>query len=239
MLYIKKSQPSKEVADEISRVRREQKSLMIKGTPDSVRKVFDCLSKPLLRASLIVDQHGLCAYCMRRIENGTNMTIDHWQPIERNVDGALDYKNMFGVCDGGRRIYKSATDGSHRVLCCDASKGSRAITINPCKSEHMMKIRYSEDGRIYTYPKDEELETDINEVLHLNGYDGIDTQTRIIKGRREAYKSYVRYIMKLIQDNSLSRRVVEKRIQHIESQEKYGEFAGVILYFLKRKLKQL
>ena len=239
MLYIKKSQPSKEVADEISRVRREQKSLMSKGTPDSARKAFDSLSKPLLRASLIVDQHGLCAYCMRRIENGTNMTIDHWQPIERNVDGALDYKNMLGVCDGGRRTYKSATEGSYRVLCCDASKGSRAITINPCKREHMMKIRYSEDGRIYTHPKDEELEKDINEVLHLNGDNGIDTQTRIVKGRREAYKSYVRYIRKLVQDKSLSRRVVEKRIRHIESQEQYDEFSGVILYFLKRKLKQL
>ena len=95
----KKSQPSKEVAYEISRVRREQKSLMSKGTPASARKAFD-------------------------------------------------YKNMLGVCDGGRRIYKSATEGSHRVLCCDASKGSRAI---PCKREHMMKIRYSEDGGIYIH----------------------------------------------------------------------------------------
>ena len=183
MLYIRKYQPSREVADEISCVRRDHKSLMGKGTPDSARKAFDSLSKSLLRASLIVDQHGLCAYCMKRIENGTNMTIDHWQPIEMNVDGALDSKNMLGVCDGGRRIYKSASEGSRRVLCCDASKGSRAITINPCKREHVMKIRYSEDGRIYTYPRDEVLEKDINEILHLNGDNGIDTQTSIIKGR--------------------------------------------------------
>ena len=31
---------------------------------------------------------------------------------------------------------------------------------------------------------------------------------------------------------------IEKRIEQIESQDVYDEFAGVIIYFLKRKLKQ-
>ena len=239
MLYIRKFKPSREVAEDISRVRREQRSLIDRGTPEAAREVFDCLNKPLLRKSLIAEQHGLCAYCMRRIRDNADMTIEHWRPIDCNSGGAMDYENMLGVCDGGRKAGRTESEGSRRVLCCDASKGNREITISPFNPEHIQKIRYGEDGRIYTHPKDEELEKDINEVLRLNGDDGIDTQTRIVKGRREAYKSYARYIRKLIQEKRLSRSVLEKRIRHIESQEMYDEFCGVTLYFLKKKLRQL
>lgn len=51
------------------------------------------------------------------------------------------------------------------MLCCDVSKGNRDITITPCSPEHMQKIRYGEDGRIYSYPRNEELEKDINEEM--------------------------------------------------------------------------
>ena len=102
----------------------------------------------------------------------------------------------------------------------------------------MQKIRYSEDGRIYTYPRDEILERDINEVLHLNGENNLDTSTRLLRSRREAYRAYVRFMEKLSQEKKLSRSYIEKRIEQIESQDVYDEFAGVIIYFLKRKLKQ-
>ena len=97
MLYIKKIRASKEVVDEINRVKREQKSLFDKRDPQSARIAFNCLDKTVIRDSLIREQHGLCAYCMRRIENNSDMTIEHWQSIEQNVDGAMDYENMLGV----------------------------------------------------------------------------------------------------------------------------------------------
>lgn len=50
----------------------------------------------------------------------------------------------------------------------------------------------------------------------MNGYDGIDTQTGIVKSRREDYKSYVRYIRKLIQEKRLSRSELKTRILNIE-----------------------
>ena len=230
LLYIKKFQPTKEVADEISRVKRDCQF-------HSARDMFDSLDKSFIRASLIAEQHGLCAYCMRRIRNDTNMTIEHWRPIDIDENGALDYDNMLGVCDGGRRA-GTMVETPH-VLCCDASKGDRAITINPCNLEHMSKIRYSTDGHIYTYPRDEILEKDINEVLHLNGEKGLDTSTRLLRSRREAYRAYESFIGSLSRSKKLSRSVIEKKIRHIENQETYDELAGVILYFLKRKLKQL
>ena len=180
MLYIKKIQLSRKLSYEFSRVRREQKSLIDKRTSQAAREAFDCLDKSLIRDSLIREQHGLCAYCMRRIDN-TSFT-------------ALDYNNMLGVCDGGRKVNDSNYDECH-VLCCDASKGKRKITISPLNLFHMQKIRYSEDGRIYTYPRDEILERDINEVLHLNGENNLDTSTRLLRSRREAYRAYVRFML--------------------------------------------
>ena len=153
VLYIRKTQISKEVSDEISRVRREQKSLLNRYDPQSARTVFDCLDKNIIRNDLVNEQHGLCAYCMRRIDNNSATTIEHWQPIDKNADGAIDYRNMLGVCDGGRNVDTSADD--RHILCCDASKGNQEITINPCNPEHMRKIRYNEGGRIYTFPRDE------------------------------------------------------------------------------------
>lgn len=238
MLYIKKIRVSKEVIDEINRVKREQKSLFDKRDPQSARIAFNCLDKTVIRDSLIREQHGLCAYCMRRIENNSDMTIEHWQSIEQNVDGAMDYENMLGVCDGGRKVNEADYE-EHHVLCCDASKGSKTITISPLNQFHMQKIRYSEDGRIYTYPRDEILEADINEVLHLNGANNLDTCTRLLRGRREAYRAYARFIEKLSCDKKLSRSYIEKRVAQLENQATYDEFAGVIIYFLKRKLKRI
>lgn len=236
MLYIDKKQTPQEVGNEISRVKREQKSLINRHETQSARTVFDCLNKNIIRNSLVKEQHGLCAYCMKRIDNSLATTIDHWQPIGANLSGALDYKNMFAVCDGGRKV---DSDGNNHVLCCDASKGNKEITINPCNLEHMKKIRYSDDGRIYTYPEDKILEHDINDILNLNGLNGLDTGTRLVKGRREAYRSYAKFIQKLIREKQLSKSVLDKKIKSIESQEIYEEFAGVILYFLKRKLHQM
>lgn len=56
----------------------------------------------------------------------------------------------------------------------------------------MDKIAYDSEGKIYTKPKDEDMERDINEVLLLNGIrkkDGtvIDTSTELLKGRKDAY----------------------------------------------------
>ena len=239
MHYIKKIQPSSDVSYEISRVRREQKSLIDKQTPQSLREAFNHLDKSIIRDSLIAEQHGLCAYCMRRIENNSDMTIEHWRPVEQNLDGAMEYSNMLGVCDGGRKMNDYASDEDTHVLCCDASKGNREIVINPLNKTHMELIRYDSEGKIYTYPEDETLEKDINEVLHLNGEKGFDTNTRLIWNRREAYRSYERFIRGESSEEKPSPSIIRKKIRQIEEQKLYDEFAGVVLYFLKRRLRQL
>ena len=131
-----------------------------------IRAYFDLLDKTAIRDSLIKEQHGLCAYCMRRIRNDSSMVIEHYKSI-KNKDDALDYQNMLGCCDGGR----SFNDLKKKYLCCDAAKGDTALTIGPWDGQFVNTIRYSSDGKIYTFPKNQEAERQINEVLCLTSDD--------------------------------------------------------------------
>lgn len=57
------------------------------GDTKSIRSYFDCLNKETIRTALLEEQHGLCAYCMRRIENkGASTTIEHWIPLSWKRD---------------------------------------------------------------------------------------------------------------------------------------------------------
>ena len=231
MLYIGKSEPSRKAIEEISRVRREYKYLLEGITPESAREAFDHLDKNIIRDSLVKEQHGICAYCMRRIESNIHMTIEHWSPIELDPDRSLDYGNMLGVCNGGRESGKTNLNADHCILCCDASKGDRKITISPLNSEHMKLIRYGSDGRIYTCPEDKVLENDINEALNLNAI-------ILIEGRKEAYRSYVKFMKRQKKRKRSVRSAIEREIERLEDEAIYGEFVGVVLYFLKQRLKR-
>src|SRR5947208_3458156 len=55
-----------------------------------------------LRLTLVIEQRGLCCYCMGRIHNGpTTMKIEHWQCQSRYPNGQLNYRNLLGACPGG------------------------------------------------------------------------------------------------------------------------------------------
>ena len=161
MIYIQKLQPSQDILDNLNEAKRNFK---IQSSEDA-KIAFDSLAKDLIRESLIKEQHGLCAYCMRRIiiegrDKVPTVTIEHYQPKSEYFDLVLDYKNMLAVCSGGR------DRNGKKNLCCDASKGDKEIKISPYNRNDMEKIRYKTDGTIYTYPEDTDLEHDINEILN-------------------------------------------------------------------------
>ena len=98
MIYIKKQKPEKEVLDKIAEIKN---SLEWKQSRDSdtksIRQCFDKLPKEQIRKNLLQEQHYLCAYCMKRIDdNPLYTTIEHWLPLSKNKDRALDYSNMVG-----------------------------------------------------------------------------------------------------------------------------------------------
>lgn len=245
MLYIQKGIPPKEMTEQVIEITKSDEwKNASKEDPMLLRSFFDGLNKQPIREMLVKEQHGLCAYCMRRIETDEKMNIEHFLPIKGYKDKVLDYGNMLGCCrgDDGNEMDGSGT------LCCDAAKKDRMITIDPRNQKMMEKIRYNRDGRIYVDPKDETLQHDIDHILMLNGKlnkDGslkCDTSTHIVMGRRTAYRKYEKYMEALDKkyrgNKSKIQSSLKKRISELESREIYPEYAGVLLYFMRRRLHE-
>ena len=241
MLFIQKKKTSAAVSKDIRRVKQQNNwdNLNYKDT-QVVRSVFDMLDKRALRMQLLQEQGYLCAYCMRRIKNDESTTIEHLIPITIDGKRALSYQNMLACCDGGR-----GSSDKNKILCCDAAKGDQEITFSPLKKEHIGKIRYNKDGFIRIYPEDPQMMRDINDVLKLNGeYDAdgtflADTSTMIVFGRKLAYQKAQQFISGLAIRDKLNASVIKKKIDEIERASEKDEYAGVLLYVLKRKLREL
>jgi uncharacterized protein (TIGR02646 family) len=243
MLYIRKNMPPKKLTRRINEIKSSQEWKEIKdGDTKNIRAVFDQLPKEEIRQSLLEEQHYLCAYCMRKIKNnGQTTTIEHLHSLSKNKEEALEYKNMLGVCDGGRN-WKG---NGKRILCCDACKADEdELSISPLNKQQMDILIYDKSGFIKTRSKNEALEKDINETLCLNGLwkNGqfiADTATGLVKGRKDTYLIYERWIKKQDHKGKCTSSNIMKKIRQIENAEQRPEFAGVLLYFLNKKYDQL
>ena len=147
---------------------------------------------------------------------------------------------MFGVCDGGERINE---DQGH-VLCCDAHKKENEISTSPLDKFQMDKIAYDKDGRIYTEPRDEAMERDINEVLLLNGIqkkDGTvrDTSTELLKGRKDAYDRARKMMDSLNRKGKCTSAALKKIMDDLYYRDEREEYVGVKLYYFKKHYNSL
>ncbi len=253
MLMIYKNRTPAAVAREEAKIRssNEWKSVP-ESNADAVRKVgFDKLPKDVIRQKLLEEQHYLCAYCMKRIENnGSHTVIEHLTPLSRDKEKSLDYQNMAAVCKGGADVW--IAEGEKRILCCDGSKHDEdELLLSPYNEQMMKEICYYSDGKIYfrgsgnwSEETKDKIEHEINDVLCLNGKqkrDGSirDTATQLLKGRRDAYEQAECIIRRLSKKNSLTSERVLKEIKTIKMAEKRKEYAGVILFVLERKYRRL
>lgn len=146
-------------------------------------KTYDDMKKSKIRNdiynSLIVEQYGLCAYCMCRIFNHSktdrNIQIEHFIPRSDNtpVSGSsftlgqiksLDYTNMLGVCDGGKKY--NSNNGLNGIgnLTCDSHRENNPLSFNPLDSSNfaIRQIEYKNDGTIFS------ANTGINQDLDIN-----------------------------------------------------------------------
>lgn len=241
MLYIEKGRPPSAMLRTISEIKSSPQWRQIEnGDANLVRMEFDKLPKETIRENLLKEQHYLCAYCMRNIKNdGLKTTIEHISPLSRDKERALDYKNMLAVCDGGRN-WRGA---GKRVLCCDACKKDEIeLKISPLNKQQMDKIAYNKEGFITT--GDKELDEDINQKLCLNGIwkNGqfiADTSTGLVKGRRDTYLQFQRLMKKMDAQGICTSARIKKKMDEIEHAEQRLEYAGVLLYFLKKKYQTL
>ena len=243
MLHIKKQKIDSEVVTKVAEIKSTSawKNTSVDET-QKVRDFFEQLPKDKIRTHLLQEQHYLCAYCMKRIQdNPLETTIEHWYPLDKDKDKALDYKNMLAVCKGGATI--DLEEGQKRALCCDAYKGNAEIAINPLNEIHMNKIKYTRKGIVYT--DDEGLDCDINNVLRLNGIrdeDGnliCDTSTGLLKGRKNAIQKSVTIIEVLDKKRKLTSTMVKRKVEEMKVKPVRDEFAGVTIFFLERKIRSL
>ena len=128
MLYIEKEGLSNDINRKIIELSKSEEWKSI-GEDDTtaIRNAFDNdFPKNEVKEILLHEQHGICAYCMRRIRMDNHSRVEHLVPLSRNKDMAIDYNNMLGVCDGGEKV----TGDKGHILCCDAHKKEIEILLH-------------------------------------------------------------------------------------------------------------
>ncbi len=242
MLLIQKSATPRSLREQVIGIQKSEEWQRVNANDTAaIRSFFDSLDKETIRVNLVAEQHGLCAYCMKRIKPNNKMVIEHYKPIN-NKPYALDYQNMLGCCDGGISREKS----DNKFQCCDASKGNKELTIDPRDKFFINSIKYTRDGFIQS--SNPEADRQINDILCLNGIRDekgnlkFDTATQLVAGIRNAYKCFAKQMENLdsrVKSKEKMHTEIRKMIERLENLEEYPEYAGAILYFLKRRLRNI
>lgn len=225
-----------------------------------LRQLFDLMPKPQIRQALCDEQHGLCAYCMRKIvpikqsENDEEAKIEHYIPLSMDKKSVLEYSNFLGVCHGG--VHDETVDTERLVLCCDGSRQNKELTIDPRNKEQMEAIAYRRDGYMFVKTnigRDIELvksmQRDINEVLHLNGELskdgelGIDTTSRLIACRKRICDSVNSQLRRWDKKGLLTSEYVKEKLdelcKQLEPHTIADPFIGTRIYFMEKKYYSL
>ena len=180
MLYIEKGPCPEEVQQKISQLKAQKEWQDIPGDFSGLseeerhsytkllrKNYFDKLTKQIIRGVLLKEQHYLCAYCMLPITNdGKHMTIEHFFPLSRDKEKAIDYQNFLGTCKGGSDV--ALEEDEERIICCDARKGDNdQMRIDPRNAEMMEHILYDSDGTIGISESEDQqiLQRDLDEIL--------------------------------------------------------------------------
>jgi uncharacterized protein (TIGR02646 family) len=120
-------------------------------------------AKTELRTALVRDQHGLCCFCMQRVEAAVapelKVKIAHWMPQQADAARALDWANLLAACPGNEGAPK---DRQH----CDTRQGSRVLRLSPSEPTHIASLSYTVRGEIRTSRDD--LRDDLDSTLNLN-----------------------------------------------------------------------
>jgi uncharacterized protein (TIGR02646 family) len=200
---------------------------------------IDFAVKQKIREQLCMEQHGLCAYCMRRIKPSPNdMAVGHFKPQTDFPELALEYSNMLGSCRGN--IGQKRED-----LTCDHRKGNDLLKFSPSDKAHSLEglIRYLGNGFIECDDKDfeQQLVGDVKRsedigrkergVLNLN-------ERFLVLNRKKSLEAFKNYLDKL--PGRATRADLEQFIAHLTPEGEYwAEYAAVPLYFSRRRLAAL
>lgn len=181
--------------------------------------------KKAVTDSLLDEQGYLCAYCMKRIRED-DIRIEHWIPQSNNINLALDYNNMFGVCQGKDT---KKNEFNH----CEQIRGDNNLTINPTNNTHITTIIYAKDGTIAS--SNTNINDDLNSTLNLNIQTLKENRSAIIKSIEKAIKI-------TFKNSKVSKQFIEKKLDFYKNKnakKEFNEYCGVAIYFLEKKLRSL
>ncbi|MBS1812245.1 MAG: TIGR02646 family protein [Acidobacteria bacterium] len=186
----------------------------------------DYNDKPTLRESLVIEQRGLCCYCLSRISvDPQKMKIEHWQSQAGFPEHQLCYANLLGACLGG------GIGKPPKLQHCDTRKGDQAISLNPANVEHDVEriLHYDKDGTIRS--TDPTFDREINEVLNLN--------LPLLKNNRKAILQ--RLILEGPRRGNWNSHHLEKKLAEWNGEaddSELKEYCQVIVYWLRKRLRK-
>lgn len=187
-----------------------------------------------IREQMWEEQKHLCAYCMRKIDNPKVERIEHCRPrhpqdeVEHDKKSTLDFKWMLGVCYGNSLVKGVKPEDKT----CDAHRGNTELTVNPFDELSVRKIKYKEDGSIYS--DDADINKDVTKTLNLNceAVSLPETRRRVLMEEKNRImrkckgKSHDAFIQEL-----------ERTYKSLGRERNLTPYCGIIISWLESKLK--
>lgn len=187
-------------------------------------------SKPFLREALYDEQGGICAYCMRRLDDEHDRSTVSSNKIEHlksqsvcTREEAMDYSNMVLCCNG--QIAGTACENTH----CDTHKGEDEIHFSPFEGSFIQSVSYKHDGTILS--NHQIWNNDFNVVLNLN-------QAMLVENRHAALKGLVNTMGK----GKWGKAEINRQISSFSNRDAnglYKPYCEMIVWFLRKRLSKM
>lgn len=199
--------------------------LAFRKTPGARYDGLPSDAKRELRDALVRDQHGLCCFCMQRVEPEVapelRVKIAHWMPQEAEPGRDLQWRNLLAACPGNEGAPR---ERQH----CDTRQGNDVLTIDPLEATHVTTLTYTTRGEVRSPRAD--LQADLDERLNLN-----DEVLR--ERRRAAVLGMVRALAP--PGVALKDAGVRRALERCRTPDAHGylpPFAGTLEWWLRRRM---
>lgn len=204
-----------------------------KSNPEACYEELPAEPREDIRKQMWLEQKGLCAYCMCKLNSSEDVRIEHYRarnPEDGEYDAAstLDYKNMLGVCYGN-----SLQPGmKEEDKTCDAHRRNKPLTVNPYDPTSIRKIHYTLEG--YIASCDGNIDADVKKTLNLN------CKSRSLpENRKEVLIRVKKEIKKICEgkDHQYFLKVLEKCYKRYTEQKMLIPYCGIVIAWLEEKLE--
>lgn len=180
-----------------------------------------------LRLALMKEQGYVCAYCMSPLcvdEQNKRVKIEHYRA--RTAENELEYMNLLAVCKGNEGEPQKKQN-------CDTKKGNQVLHINPQKQADIKTIGYDRNGHIIS--SSAEFQRDLDDVLNLNCEEGY-----LVENRKSALKAFQKMVLKKLAKRTATGEDWRNFAKSIRDDNgRYMPYAGIIKWYINKKLKQL